>query len=81
MGCSGYCSSSCEYYNDPVEYYVCDECGESDVTLYWDGDKQYCADCLVKKHWDEFIECYEEDIISNFASDYAEGYESVNQDE
>ena len=80
VGCET-CSSTCEYYNDPVEYYVCDGCGESEVTLYHDGDKHYCASCLASAHKEEFIECLWDEILDSFASDYAEGYESVDQEE
>lgn len=80
VGCET-CTSTCDYYNDPIEYYVCDDCGESDVTLYWDGKKTFCASCLAKKHWEEFTDCYCDEIIEEFADDYAEGFDVVDQEE
>ena len=79
-GCD-YCTSSCEYYNDPIEYYVCDGCGESEVTLYIDGKKHYCASCLANAHREDFINALWDEILEEFADEYAEGYDVVDQEE
>lgn len=74
------CTSTCEYYRDPIEYYVCDDCGETDVTLYIDGKKHYCKTCLANRHREEFIDCLWDEILERFAADYAEGYEVVQEE-
>ena len=81
VGCEDCMGSRCEYYNLQT-YYTCDDCKESDVELYWDGDKMYCADCLARKHFEDFVEYCKDAMFEEFAMDYAdENFESVNQED
>jgi Fe-S-cluster-containing dehydrogenase component len=80
VGCE-VCTSNCAYYyNDETEYYECDGCGETDTTLYHDGDKHYCAECLAKVYKEDFIQCYWDKIVEYFADDFAEGFDVVEEE-
>lgn len=84
VGCPDSCiGSSCKYFY-PIKYYTCDNCEESDIPLYWDTDNKtmLCATCLSNKYKRDLVDYFWDDIVDNYAYDYAENcFDKVDQDD
>lgn len=75
VGCTGmglHCKgATCPHYK-PEMVVTCDECGyDIDEKAYKDGNKHLCLQCLIKKHREDFLADYDDEIFNAFAEEWA----------